>query len=113
MCSRVCPECGELVHYSYYFGQYECSCGWKDDTKKKERENRLLRGEEEAKGKTVFLPKKVWEDFLEGREKNLETFAEGELHYLFGDYPKKYVVEVKVTEVSVHDIFEKGVPFDP
>lgn len=113
MCLRVCPGCGELVDYSYYFGHYKCSCGWKDDTKKKERENRLLRGGEEKKGKTVFLPKKVWEDFLEGREKNLETFLEGELHYRFGDHPEKYVVEVEVIEVSVHDTSAKGVPFNP
>ncbi len=59
------------------------------------------------KKKTVFLPKKVWEDFLRGREKNLETLTEGELRHYFGDYPEKYVVEIEITEVSKRDTFNK------
>ncbi len=63
--------------------------------------------------KTVFLPKKVWEDFLEGRERKLEPLKEGELHYRFGDFPEEYVVEIRMIEVSENDTSEKGVPFDP
>jgi hypothetical protein len=65
------------------------------------------------KRKTVFLLKKVWKDFLDGREKNLETLAEGELRYWLGDNPEKYVVEVEISEVSKDDTCSMGVPFNP
>lgn len=34
----LCPKCGKIADYSYYFGAYICSyCYWKDDTPNRER----------------------------------------------------------------------------
>ena len=98
--SIVCPECDKVVHYKYYFQSYRCSCGWSYYPKMK-------------RSRRVFVAKKVWEDFLDGRGKILETLEAGELHYRFGDCPEKYVVEVEMSEVLPVPDIEKGAPFEP
>ncbi len=67
--------------------------------------------------KTVFLPKKTWQDFLEGREKTLKTFDGLELRKLFDDFddvPEGRFVKVEISEVSIDNTpTSGGVPFNP
>lgn len=35
---KLCPKCGYIADYNYYFGAYICNvCNWKDDSYNKER----------------------------------------------------------------------------
>ena len=35
---KLCPECGKIADYSFYFGAYICNqCRWKDNTPNRER----------------------------------------------------------------------------
>ncbi len=37
---RVCPECGRLVYFNYYFGAYICeNCEWEDASYAKKRDS--------------------------------------------------------------------------
>ncbi len=57
--------------------------------------------------KTVFLAKKAWEDFLEGREKILTTLNGIELRDLFDDLddvPEGHYIKVEVSEVPKEDM---------
>jgi hypothetical protein len=45
----VCPDCRQLVKYSYYFGKYTCTCGWNNifsadqmEDKKRAQINRMI-----------------------------------------------------------------------
>lgn len=37
---KVCPECGSLVYFNYYFGAYICEdCEWEDASYAKNRDS--------------------------------------------------------------------------
>ena len=48
----ICPKCDKLVKFSYYFGGYRCSCGWRHDVREKEKKlcNNCQKEKKLAKG---------------------------------------------------------------